>query len=147
MYKGFGRTLFYIFWHFILLFAYIVCMEASFLELKSKQVINTVDGKCLGHITDIIFDVATACALGFVVPGQGGGFLGLFKSNKDLFIPFDCVCKIGVDVILVELYINDNSRPNDKGKNAYANSYIQASGQNNQNSGKPQNIVPPHKNN
>lgn len=84
-------------------------MEASFLELKSKQVINTVDGKCLGHISDIIFDVATACALGFVVPGQTSGFLGLFKGGKDIFIPFDCVCKIGVDVILVELYIDENS--------------------------------------
>ena len=121
-------------------------MEASFLELKSKQVINTVDGKCLGHITDIIFDVATACALGFVVPGQGGGFLGLFKSNKDLFIPFDCVCKIGVDVILVELYINDNnSHGKEKGKQTYSqNAYTQAV---NANSSKPQNVVPPHKNN
>lgn len=81
-------------------------MEASFLELKSKQVINTVDGKCLGHITDIIFDVGTACALGFVVPQQMG-FWGLFKGCKDIFIPFNCVCKIGVDVILVELYIDE----------------------------------------
>ncbi len=88
-------------------------MEASFLELKAKQVINTVDGKCLGHVTDIIFDVVTACALGFVVPCGGSGFLGLFKGNKDMFIPFDCVCKIGVDVILVELYIEDGrNKPN-----------------------------------
>jgi len=91
-------------------------MEASFLELKSKQVINTVDGKCLGHITDIIFDVATARALGFIVPGPGGGFMGLFKGNKDIFIPFDCVCKIGVDVILVELYIEDGSCKDNKSK-------------------------------
>ena len=80
-------------------------METSFQELKCKQVVNTVDGKCLGHITDIVFDVVTACALGFVVP-QSSGFFGMFKGNKDLFIPFDCVCKIGVDVILVELYID-----------------------------------------
>ncbi|MBQ8615864.1 MAG: YlmC/YmxH family sporulation protein [Clostridia bacterium] len=83
-------------------------MEASFLELKAKQVINTVDGKCLGHITDIIFDVVTAKALGFIVPQPNQGFWGLFKGNKDIFIPFDCVCKLGVDVILVELYVDDN---------------------------------------
>ena len=84
-------------------------METSFLELKTKQVINTVDGKCLGRITDIIFDIACARALGFVVPQpNSAGFFGLFKGNKDLFIPFDCVCKIGVDVILVELYIDEN---------------------------------------
>jgi len=92
-------------------------METSFLELKCKQVINTVDGKCLGHITDIIFDVGSACALGFIVPQPGEGFWGLFKSNKDLFIPFNCVCKIGVDVVLVELYIeNNNFNRQGKGK-------------------------------
>ena len=90
-------------------------MEVSFLELKSKQVINTVDGKCLGHITDIIFDASSACLLGFVLPQPGEGFWGLFKGNREMFIPYDCVCKIGVDVILVELYI-DNNKPNCKGK-------------------------------
>lgn len=89
-------------------------MEVSFLELKSKQVINTVDGKCLGHITDIVFDVVTACALGFVVPGPNCGFLGLFKGNKDIFIPFECVCKIGVDVILVELYAEESGKDKTK---------------------------------
>ena len=90
-------------------------MEASFLELKAKQVINTVDGKCLGHITDIIFDVVCAKALGFIVPAPNQGFWGLFKGGKDIFIPFECVCKIGVDVILVELYIDDNHH--DRGRN------------------------------
>ena len=95
-------------------------MEASFLELKAKQVINTVDGKCLGHITDIVFDVVCAKALGFIVPQPNQGFWGLFRSGRDIFIPFDCVCKIGVDVILVELYIEDNKtrqNPKDCGKN------------------------------
>lgn len=91
-------------------------METSFLELKTKQVVNTVDGKCLGRISDIIFDVATAKALGFVVPNQSGGFFNLFKADKGLFIPFDCVCKIGVDVILVELYI-EQSKQKTKQKN------------------------------
>jgi YlmC/YmxH family sporulation protein len=95
-------------------------MDASFLELKSKQVVNTVDGKCLGHVTDIIFDVVTACCLGFVVPQPNQGFFGLFRSGKDIFIPFDCVCKLGVDVILVELYIDEHEKnghnPKDGGK-------------------------------
>ena len=82
-------------------------MEVSFLELKSKQVINTVDGKCLGHITDVIFDVVTACTLGFIVPQPNQGFWGMFRSNRELFIPYNCVCKIGDDVILVELYIDE----------------------------------------
>ena len=92
-------------------------MEASFLELKAKQVINTVDGKCLGHISDVVFDVVTARALGFIVPSGGSGFWGLFKSSKELFIPFDCVCKIGVDVILVELYVEEKSSKQNNSKN------------------------------
>lgn len=86
-------------------------MEVSFQELKCKQVVNTVDGKCLGHITDVIFDIVSAKALGFIVPQSSSGFWGFFKGGKDLFIPFNCVCKIGVDVILVELYINENKNP------------------------------------
>lgn len=82
-------------------------MESSFLELKQKQVINTVDGKNLGHIVDIVFDVVCAKVLGFVVPDCSAGFWSIFKGNKDIFIPFDCVCKIGVDTVLVELYIDD----------------------------------------
>ena len=93
-------------------------MEVSFQELKCKQVINTVDGKCLGHLTDVIFDAVTAKTLGFIVPNSSGGFLGLFKQNKDLFIPFDCICKIGVDVILVELYINEAPNPKSKQKHS-----------------------------
>ena len=117
-------------------------MEVSFLELKCKQVINTVDGKCLGHITDVIFDAVTAKTLGFVVPNSSGGFLGLFKQNKDLFIPFDCICKIGIDVILVELYINENPEPKGKVKVCcqdnvnIENKYV-----------KPQNVVVGQKNN
>lgn len=87
-------------------------METSFLELKSKQVINTVDGKCLGHITDIVFDVVTSKALGVVVPQPNQGFWGFFKGSKELFIPFDCVCKFGVDVILVELYVDQKTGEN-----------------------------------
>lgn len=86
-------------------------MEVSFKELKCKQVVNTVDGKCLGHITDVIFDIVSAKALGFIVPQTSSGFWGFFKGSKDLFIPFNCVCKIGVDVILVELYVNENKNP------------------------------------
>ena len=86
------------------------------MELKAKQVINTVDGKCLGHITDIVFDVVTAKALGFVVPQPNQGFWGLFRGGKEIFIPFDCVCKLGVDVILVELYVDDGSKSNKNSK-------------------------------
>lgn len=83
-------------------------MEITFLELKCKQVINVVDGKTLGRIVDIVVDIKTCKVLGLIVPSPSSGWLSCFKSGKEIFIPFDCICKIGVDVILVELYINNN---------------------------------------
>lgn len=92
-------------------------MEASFLELKTKQVINTVDGKCLGHVTDLVFDVVTANVLGLVVPEPSQGFWSIFRGNRSIFIPYDCICKIGVDTILVELYVDENAS-NSRNKNS-----------------------------
>ena len=93
-------------------------MEASFLELKCKQVINVVDGKTLGRIIDIVFDVKTCKILGLIVPSPASGWLACFRSGKEIFIPYDCICKIGVDVILVELYINnDHCKPPPKKDN------------------------------
>lgn len=79
-------------------------METSFSELKCKQVINVVDGKSLGRIIDIILDVKTCKALGLVVPNPNSSMWSLFRSGKEIFIPFNNICKIGLDVILVELY-------------------------------------------
>ena len=75
-------------------------MEISFSELRAKTVVNLTDGRRLGHIIDLIFDQNTSKILGVVVPGGRGG---LFKGREDLFIPYHCICKIGLDTILVEL--------------------------------------------
>jgi len=77
-----------------------VKMEISYAELRQKTVVNIVDGKNLGHIIDAIFDDAYGKLLGFVVPSIKRNF---FKSNNDIFIPYQNICKIGSDVILVEL--------------------------------------------
>ena len=79
-------------------------METSYAELKCKQVINVVDGKCLGRIIDVVLDVKTCKILGIVVPNPSCSVWSLFKSGREIFIPFHCICKIGIDVILVELY-------------------------------------------
>ena len=77
-------------------------MESSFLELRCKEVVNVLDGRKLGHIVDIVFDLATARVLGILVPGEKTGW-NVFKSANRLFIPFGCIVKIGEDAILVEV--------------------------------------------
>ncbi len=77
-------------------------MEATFLELRCKEVVNILDGRRLGHIIDMVFELGSARVLGFIVPGEKTGW-NIFKSTDQLFIPYGCVVKIGEDAILVEL--------------------------------------------
>ena len=77
-------------------------MENSFLELRCKEVINVADGRRLGHIIDIVFDLPSGQIKGLVVPMDGGGF-NLFKQQRQAFIAFEQICKIGEDTILVEI--------------------------------------------
>ncbi|MBP2653075.1 MAG: sporulation protein, YlmC/YmxH family [Firmicutes bacterium] len=70
-------------------------------DLKSKMVINIIDGKQLGGIMDIEIDISTGKLTAIVVPGPGR-FLGLFGRNEDVVIPWNKINKIGVDCILVE---------------------------------------------
>lgn len=77
-------------------------MESSYLELRCKEVVNVLDGRKLGHIIDIIFDLSSARILGILVPGEKTGW-NVFKNSNQLFIPFGCIVKIGEDAILVEV--------------------------------------------
>jgi YlmC/YmxH family sporulation protein len=70
-------------------------------DLKTKNVINIVDGKQLGGIMDIEIDIDSGKLTAIVVPGPGR-FLGLFGRNEDIVIPWEKINKIGIDCILVE---------------------------------------------
>ena len=48
-------------------------MEATFLELRCKEVVNILDGRRLGHIIDMVFELGSARVLGFIVPGEKTG--------------------------------------------------------------------------
>ena len=88
-------------------------METSYLELRNKEVINVVDGSLLGRIIDIVFDIRTSRILGFVVPGVKG-FFNIFKSCPEIFVPYRNICKIGDDVILVEIFNVSKKNKNKK---------------------------------
>ena len=83
-------------------------LEFSFSDLKCKLVINVADGKILGNIIDVIFFPQTGKILGFVVPGAKRSF---FSKCENIFIPYSCVCKVGLDVILVELFVDTKPCP------------------------------------
>ena len=78
-------------------------METSYLELRCKEVVNIVDGRKLGHIVDVVFNLENGCMLGVVVPGEKS-FWNVFKSGTELFISLNQIIKVGEDAILVELH-------------------------------------------
>ena len=77
-------------------------METSFTELRNKQVINVLTGRLLGNVCDVILDWRCNNILGLIVPGTKSTF-NFFKPCQEIFVPLSCICKVGEDVILVEV--------------------------------------------
>lgn len=71
-------------------------------EFQTKDVVNILDGRRLGQITDLEINLNLGVIDAIVVPGQGK-FLGLFGGGNDLVIPWKNIVKIGKDVVLVRL--------------------------------------------
>lgn len=81
-------------------------MELSFCKLRAKQVVNICDGSNLGNICDIIFETNSGKIQGIILPVQKN-FFNFFKSNNDIFIPYNHIVKIGKDIILVDIIIQN----------------------------------------
>ncbi len=72
-------------------------------DFQSKDVINIVDGKKLGHISDLELDLRQGRIDSIVVP-QYTKVFGLFGSNgTEIVIPWRSIVKIGADVVLVRM--------------------------------------------
>ncbi len=76
-------------------------MEISYTELRCKDVVNMINGTKMGKIIDLIFESNGKNVLGLVVPGVRK----FFKSNEDIFIPWENIVKIGADIILVNIQL------------------------------------------
>lgn len=72
-------------------------------ELEEKEVINTCDCKKLGCIADLVMDECKGCIEAIIVP-KPGKWCGLFGDGTEYVIPFQCIKKIGPDIILVEIH-------------------------------------------
>ncbi len=71
-------------------------------DFQTKEVVNILDGKRLGQISDLEIDLRHGRVEAIVVPGPGK-FLGFFASGNDLVIPWRNIVKIGKDVVLVRV--------------------------------------------
>lgn len=83
--------------------------EYTFCELREREVINVEDGKKLGRIVDVAFN-CKGQLIGLIVPGEKKFFKNI-TGTDNLYIPFNCILKIGDDVILVDLNNSPNNNP------------------------------------
>ena len=79
-------------------------------DLRCKEVINTCDGARLGYVADIVIDVVTGKVISLVVPGPCR-VLGLFGHDDDFLIPWNCIRRIGEDIILVDIVLDQVRTP------------------------------------
>lgn len=72
-------------------------------DFQTKDVINIVDGKKLGQVTDLELDLRQGKIDAIVIPTSTRVF-GLFgHGGPDIIIPWRNIVKIGEDVVLVRL--------------------------------------------
>ena len=85
-------------------------MSTKFTELHCKEVICVSDGRRLGYISDACVEIPTGNIVSIVVPGPCR-FFGLFGRDCDYVIPWNCIRKIGEDIILVDIVPDKAKRP------------------------------------
>ncbi len=78
-------------------------MKCRIADLRCKEVINICDGLRMGYVNDVLINTGSGQIVALLVPGQCR-FLGLFGREDDFVIPWECVRRIGDDIILIEIH-------------------------------------------
>ena len=79
-------------------------------ELKCREVINICDGCRVGFINDVELDCTGGNVVALIVPGKPR-FFGLLGYENDFVIPWNCIRRIGSDIILVEVDLEKIRQP------------------------------------
>ena len=76
-------------------------MQSRIRDLKCKEVINICDGCRLGYVDDVEIRVPEGQVIAVIVYGPCR-FFGLFGRGEEFYIPWECIQRIGDDIILVD---------------------------------------------
>lgn len=88
-------------------------MGTRITELNCKEVICIADGRRLGFISDVEIAIPSGNVLAIVVPGPCR-ILGILGPRDDYVIPWNCIKRIGPDIVLVDTKPDDCCRPRPK---------------------------------
>lgn len=78
-------------------------------ELKNKEVVNICDGRMIGFVSDVDFDINKGVICSIIVPGPAKCF-SFWVHDIEYVIPFDRIECIGPDVVLVKVCLDDVKR-------------------------------------
>ena len=88
-------------------------MSVRLTQLQCKEVICVSDGMRLGYISDVVVEVPGGDICAIVVPGPCR-ILGLVGRSDDYVIPWNCIRRIGPDIVLVDVKPGDCRVPRAK---------------------------------
>ena len=71
-------------------------------ELQKKDIVSIRDGKKIGKIIDVEFDINSGYMIHFVIE-KAHYFRSLFSTTEELTIKFTQIKKMGEDVILIDI--------------------------------------------
>lgn len=83
-----------------------------FCELKEKEVINICDGCRLGYVCDLEFERTSGKIIAIIIPEEGKCW-SIFSHPREYRVPWKCITKIGDDIILIQVDIEDILVTND----------------------------------
>ena len=81
-------------------------MSIKFTELQCKEVICVSNGQRLGFVADVLVEIpnGNVCAIVVPCPCRFPGGLG---RHDDFIIPWNCIKRIGPDIVLVDIKPGD----------------------------------------
>ena len=71
-------------------------------ELSKKDIININDGKRIGKIVDVEFDINNGYMIRFIIESSNI-IKSIFSNSEELTIKFSQIKKLGEDVILIDI--------------------------------------------
>lgn len=76
-------------------------MDCRIRDMRNKEVINICDGCRLGLVADLEIRLPDGQVCAIIVYGPCR-FWGLFGRGEEYYIPWECIQRIGDDIILVD---------------------------------------------